>query len=136
MFDRFAATVAAGICLASCGSSSSPVAPTPSPGPPAPGPPAPGGPVTVTITTTGFSPTEVTVTPGGRVTFVNGDRFGREVISGLYHVSRDCPEVDVVGFLGPGESRDTAVLDQAKTCRFHEHANLGNPAYQGRIVVR
>lgn len=131
MFDRFAAIVAISFCMASCGSSSSPVAPTPSSGPP-----APAGPVTVTITTTGFSPTEVTITAGSRVTFVNADRFGRDIVSGLDHVSRDCPEVDVVGFLGPGQSRDTAVIEPPKTCRFHEHSNLGNPAYQGRIVVR
>ena len=35
-----------------------------------------------------------------------------------------------------GQSRETSVFEQPKTCRFHVHENLGNPAYQGRIVAR
>jgi hypothetical protein len=67
---------------------------------------------------------------------VNADRAGRDVSSGLDHNAFECPEVDVIGFLVPGQSRSTLVFEQAKTCRFHEHANVGVAAYQGRIVVR
>lgn len=135
MYVRYV-IVTAGIVLAAWACSSSPVAPTP-PTSTAPGTPAPpAGPPTVTISATGFSPLEITVPLAARVTFVNADRIGRDVVSGLDHITRDCPEVDAVGFLGPGESRETATFDQAKTCRFHEHANVGNPAYQGRIVIR
>ena len=133
---RFAIVIA-GAVLAAAGCSSSPLAPTPSAGPPGTTGPAPAAaPPTVTISATGFSPLEIAVPIGARVTFVNADRFGRDIVSGLDHNSRDCAEVDVVGFLGPGERRETASFDQAKTCRFHEHANIGNPAYQGRIVIR
>jgi plastocyanin len=125
--------VTASILLTACGSSSSPIAPTPS-DPTSPAPPA--GPPTVTISATGFSPLEITVPVAARVTFVNTDRIGHDIVGGLDHLSRDCPEVEVAGFLVPGESRETATFDQAKTCRFDDHANVGNPAYQGRIVVR
>jgi plastocyanin len=129
--------VTAGITLAAWGCSSSPVAPTPSANPPAPTAPAsPAGPPTVTVSATGFSPLEITVPVAARVTFVNTDRIGHDIVGGLDHESRDCPEVEVVGFLVPGQSRETATFDQARTCRFHDHANVGNPAYQGRIVVR
>jgi plastocyanin len=116
--------------LAACGSSSSPVAPTP----PAPTPPA--GSSTITIAATGFSPQELTVPVGARVTFVNSDRISHDVSSGLDHNSRDCPEIDAVGFLVAGQSRETSTFEQAKTCRFHEHDHIGVAAYQGRIVVR
>jgi plastocyanin len=112
--------------LAACGSSSSPTEPSG----------APSGPGTVTISATGVSPQEVTVPVGGRVTFVNSDRISHEISSGLDHESRDCPEVDVVGFLAAGQRRDTSTFDQTKTCRFHDHNNLGRAAYQGRIVIQ
>jgi plastocyanin len=121
------------IALPAACSSSSPVAPTSQP---PTGPAAPAGPTTITISATGFSPQDVTVAVGSAVTFVNADRVGRDVSSGLDHNAFECAEVDAIGFLVPGQSRSTFAFEQPKTCRFHEHANVGVPAYQGRIVVR
>jgi hypothetical protein len=58
------------------------------------------------------------------------------MLGGPDHTRLDCPEVDVVGFLVPGQSRETAVFTTPRTCEFHDHNNLGNPAFQGRIIVR
>jgi plastocyanin len=91
---------------------------------------------TVTISATGFSPQEITVPVGSRVTFVNGDSTSHEIASGLDHNSLECREVDVVGFLGAGQRRDTATFGQAKTCRFHDVNNVGRSAYQGRVVIQ
>jgi plastocyanin len=121
------------VALVAACSSSSPVAPSSQP---QPGPAAPAGPPTITVSATGFSPQEVTVPVGTAVTFVNADRVGRDVSSGLDHNASECPEVDAIGFLVPGQSRSTFAFEQPKTCRLHEHANVGVPAYQGRIVVR
>jgi len=129
VFERCVLVTAVAL-LASCSSSSSTVAPTP------PVPAAPAGPSAITLSATGFSPQEVTILVGARVTFVNSDRVSYDVSSGLDHNSRECPEIDAVGFLVAGQSRETSVFEQAKTCRFHEHANIGAAAYQGRIVVR
>jgi plastocyanin len=122
--DRFL-TFTAVAMVAACGSSSSPMSPAPTPSGPA-----------VTISATGFSPLEITIPVGARVTFVNSDRLGHEISSGIDHNVRECPEVDVIGFLGPGQSRGTGTFDQPKTCRFHDHAKVGIAAYQGRIVVQ
>jgi plastocyanin len=119
--------------LSACSSASSPVAPSASTQTP---PAGSAGPPTVTLSATGFAPREITVPVGGHVTFVNADRVGHDINSGIDHTSRDCPEVDVVGFLVGGQSRDTSVFGEAKTCRFHDHDNVGNPAYQGRIVAQ
>jgi hypothetical protein len=124
----------ASLMLAACKSGSGP-APTPlAPSPPAPAPPA--GPPTITITATGMSPAQVTVAVSGRVTFVNGDARVHELWGGVDHDHRDCPQVDEAGFLVPGQSRDTGVFTQSRTCDFHDHTNVGNPAYQGRIIVQ
>jgi plastocyanin len=125
--------------LVACGSSSSPVAPAPMPSPAPPGPvvpPPPAAPPTITISATGFSPLEITVGIGARVTFVNGDRVAHDIGSGIDHNSRECPEIDVVGFLLSGQRGETFVFEQTKTCRFHDHMNIGVEAYQGRIVVQ
>ena len=119
--------------LAACSSGSSPSGPTP----PVQAPPgASAGPPTVTLSPTGFSPQEIVVPIGGRVTFVNADRVGHDINSGIDHTSRDCPEVDVVGFLVGGQSHETSTFGEAKTCRFHDHDNIGNPVFQGRIVAQ
>jgi plastocyanin len=136
VFERSLILVAIAM-VAACGSSSSPAASPAAPTPSGPAPAAPAAePSTITIASTGFSPLEVTVPVGARVTFVNGDRVAYDISSGLDHASRECPEIDVVGFLLPGQSRETSAFDQPKTCRFHEHGHLGIAAYQGRIVVR
>jgi hypothetical protein len=127
------------IALTGCTSGSgTPTAPSPPQGqnPPPPAPTQPAGPPTVTVTATGVSPKEVTVAVGSHVTFVNGDTRVHDIWGGIDHEHRACPEIDVAGFLVPGQSRDTGVFASPGTCDFHDHTNLGNPAYQGRIIIR
>jgi plastocyanin len=88
------------------------------------------------VSATGFSPQEIIVPVGARVTFVNADRVGHDINSGIDHTSLDCPEVDVVGFLVGGLSRETSTFGEPKLCRFHDHDTVGNPAFQGRIVAQ
>jgi hypothetical protein len=128
------ALLVASLMLAACSSDSGP-APTPiTPSPPTSAPPT--GPPTITITATGVSPVEVTVGVGGRVTFINGDARAHELWGGPDHEHRDCPQVDEAGFLVPGQRRDSGVFTQPRICDFHDHTNVGNPAYQGRIIVQ
>ena len=117
------ATLAAG-----CGSASEPAAPT---APSAPG--APAGPPTITITSEGVSPREVTIEAGGRVIFVNNDRIPHDVAGGPDLTSHECPEIDEVGFLTPGRTGQTAPL--TRTCDFHDHS-FHSPIYVGKIHVR
>jgi plastocyanin len=88
------------------------------------------------VTATGFSPNEVSTPVGSRVTFVNSDSRPHDLLGGPDHTRPDCPEVDVVGFIVPGQTRETRIFEAARTCDFHDHNNLGNPAFQGRIIVR
>jgi hypothetical protein len=102
-----------------------------------PASPSPVGPTaTVRINEQGFDPTEVQVTVGTRVVFVNAGSRLPEIYSGLDHVSFECLEVDVVGLVTPGASRQTRVFESPRTCAFHDATNLGNQSFQGRIIVR
>jgi plastocyanin len=116
-----------------------PTAPTAPPQTSPPAPPAPNSPAltaSITITDRGYTPSEVTVGVGGRVTFTNADVRPHDMLGGPDHTRLDCAEVDVVGFLVPGQSRETRVFETPRICEFHDHTNLGNPAFQGRIIVR
>lgn len=117
-----------GLLAAACGSYSSPASPTAAPS-------TPVGPPTVTITANGVAPKEVTIAVGGRVTFVNNDTIPHDVAGGPDPANPDCREIDAVGFLTPGQSRQTAPLPTARTCEYHDHA-FHSPLFNGRIVIR
>ena len=118
--------------MACSGSGSAPAPNSPSATPT----PTPSESRTVTITATGVTPTEVSIVVGGRVLFVNSDSRGHELWGGIDHDNRSCPEVDVAGFLVPGQIRETGPFQTPGTCHFHDHANYGNPSFAGRIIVR
>lgn len=113
-----------------CGSSSGPTTPS-SPNPP----PGPSGPPTVTIRATGVTPREITVAVGERVLFVNSDTVPHDVAGGPEPARPDCLEIDAVGFLTPGQARQTAPLPVARTCDYHDHG-FHSPLFNGRIIIR
>lgn len=83
-----------------------------------------------------MSPLEITIAVGQRVTFVNNDTRAHDVTGGIDPNNPDCPEIIQAGFLAPGQRRDTGVFTTARTCEYHDHAMLGVPAFQGRIIIR
>jgi plastocyanin len=131
------------LATAACGSDGSapsaaaPTAPTaavPTPPPPDPAPPA--GPL-VTITPLGVTPKELTIEVGGTVAFINDDALPHDIAGGPDPANRDCPEIDVVGFLAPGQQRTTAAFTSARTCEYHDHGlHAHGTAMSGRIVIR
>ena len=112
--------------LAACGSSGS--------GPTSP-PPA-NNPFTFTITAAGVSPKEFTVPPGSRVLFVNNDTRRRNMTSDPHPEHDACPEINSVGLLNVGTSRETANMVTVRTCGFHDHDDPSNNAVLGRMIIR
>ena len=126
---------------ARCSSCAPPTAPTP----PSPTTPAAGGggtggtttpDLTITVSASGVSPTELTVPVGARVTFRNVDVRAHDFSGGPDPATPECPEIDEAGFVAAGQSRPTGVFAVMRTCRFHDHAYLGVPAFTGRIVIQ
>jgi plastocyanin len=101
----------------------------------APSAPSPGDNPVVTITATGVTPTEVRVSRFGRVTFVNNDTRAHEINSDPIDTHTDCPAVNGVGLLNPGQSGDTGTFSVSRVCGFHDHTRETDPAFKGRIVV-
>ena len=103
------------------------------------GPSTPDPPVqtnTITITASGVTPKSVQVSLGQRVMFVNNDNRPHNMTSDPHPEHDDCPDLNQVGFLSPGQSRETGNLVTARTCGFHDHDNFENNALKGRIVIR
>ena len=116
------------VIAASCGGSA-PAAPS-----------TPSNPYTITLTSSGASPKELSVPPGTRVLFVNNDARPHDMESDPHPEHTECTEINI-GLLTPGQSRETLNLVAAKTCGFHDHDNppptqaAGNQ-WTGRIVIR
>jgi hypothetical protein len=76
------------------------------------------------------------VTVGARVTFINNDTRPHAMSSDPIQLHTDCPAINDVGFLNPGQSRSTGALNVARTCGFHDHTNELDPTWKGRIIVQ
>lgn len=114
------------LLLVSCGGGSSPGGPSP----------PPSNPNMMTITSAGVSPKELTVPPGTQVLFRNTDARRHDMTSDPHPEHSDCPEINSVGVLSPGQSRETANLTAIRTCGFHDHENPDNSGLKGLIIVR
>jgi plastocyanin len=91
---------------------------------------------TITITANGVAPSTVTVSRGMQVTFVNNDSRAHEMASDPHPTHTNCPELNAVGFLNPGASRQTSNLDTVGTCGFHDHNQPQNAGLHGNIVIQ
>jgi len=92
---------------------------------------------TITIGADGVvSPSAVTITRGGRVTFVNNHNRAHDMSSDPHPEHTDCPELNQVGFLSAGQSRTSGNLNTARTCGFHDHNEPSNNSLKGRITIQ
>jgi plastocyanin len=90
---------------------------------------------TITITASGVTPQNVTVTVGSRVTFVNNDTAMHQPSSDPHPVHTDCPNINQP-ILSAGQSGTTLAVTTARTCGFHDHLNDNtNASMRGTITV-
>lgn len=121
------------ILAAGCGSGSDNGGPPNNPSPPNSPPVAT---TTVTITAAGVNPKNIVVPLGSRVTFINNDVREHEMASDPHPEHGDCLPVNDVGFLAPGQNKQTGNLTTARTCGFHDHNRAEVTALQGSILVQ
>lgn len=128
-------TVLAVGCGGGSNSGGTPTSPTNPPGPPNP-PNPPVATTTITITSAGVNPQRITVSPGTRVTFINNDSRSHEMNSDPHPTHGDCPPIDDVGFLAPGQTKLTGNLNTVGTCGFHDHNQPTVVSLQGQIIIQ
>jgi len=81
------------------------------------------------------SPKQVRVYQGSTVTFTNDDARVHDVRSDPLHLQTDCPELNAIGTLVPGQSRASDPLQHVRGCGFHDHVNEGDARYYGTVFV-
>lgn len=124
--------IAFAITAWSCGGSSSNSPTSPTQPPPANPPPSS---VTVTITGSGMSTHAVDLAAGGTLTVVNNDSVQHQIASNPHPVHTDCPAINMLGVLQPGEMRATGALTVVRSCGWHDHLNPGSASLQGTIAI-
>lgn len=122
--------------LAACGGGGNGGNPAGPSGAPESGSPGPSG-ATITIGINGaVSPSQVTIAVGQSVTFVNNDDTSHDMTSNPHPIHTDCPQINAVGRLNPGQTKSTNAFPTARTCGFHDHDRPDTPSLQGRIIIQ
>ena len=92
--------------------------------------------ITITITSSGVSPKQLTVSQGTRALFVNNDSRTRQMNSDPHPEHTDCPEINNIGFISPGQTKETGNLNAVRTCGYHDHDNPDDNRFKGQIIIR
>ncbi len=107
-----------------------------SPTTPSGGSPGASG-ATITIGANGaVSPAQVSIAVGQSVTVVNNHTSPHEIASDPHPTHTNCPSINALGNIAPGQTRLTNAFAAAGTCGFHDHADPSNAALQGTITIR
>src|SRR5262245_28496319 len=87
--------------------------------------PGPQGAV-ITLGSSGLSPGAVTIASGQSVTFVNNDSVAHQITSGPVPSYDQCPAINRVGTLAPGQQMQTGALTTARSCSFLDLMRTGD----------
>ena len=104
---------------------------TPTPTPAATPPASTPATVTISMTSSGFSPANVTVKAGTKVVFVNNDTQPHWPASNPHPTHTDLPGFDALKNINPGQSY-TFTFSKVGTWGFHDHLN---PPRGGSVTV-
>jgi plastocyanin len=88
------------------------------------------------VTSAGVSPRTMIVPNGSRVVFLNSDSRPHNMTSDPHPTHEDCPELNQIGFLNPGQQRESGNLVVSRVCGFHDHDNPGSLTLQGSITIQ
>ena len=90
----------------------------------------------ITITANGVSPKNIVILAGSQVTFTNDDTRTHDMQSDPHPEHNDCPELAQVGFLRPGESRQSGNLNTIRTCGYHDNSHEEDARLRGTITIQ
>jgi plastocyanin len=125
--------LAAGIAIvAACGGSSSSPSSNPNPGACTPSTNA----NTLVIQNNTICPSALTVTRGTQITILNSDSRTHEMDSDPHPEHTDCPELNQIGFLNPGQSRQSGNLNTARKCGMHDHSSPDTASLKATITIQ
>jgi plastocyanin len=90
---------------------------------------------TITISSSGTSPKNVTINAGGRITWINNDTVPHQPSSDPHPLHTDCPALSV-NQLNAGQQAQTAALTTVRACGYHDHLNDTNANLRGTVTIQ
>jgi len=93
-------------------------------------------PNTLVVMNNAVCPSAITVARGGQVTVINQDSTSHDMTSDPHPEHTDCPELNAIGFLNPGQTRSSNNLNTARRCGMHDHINPNSTALRATITIQ
>src|SRR5262245_9533958 len=93
-------------------------------------------PNTIVIQNNQVCPQTLTVAVGSQVTMINNDSNTHDMESDPHPEHTDCPALNQIGFLNPGQTRTSGNLTVARRCGFHDHARPDVAGLKGTITIQ
>ena len=90
---------------------------------------------TITISSSGVNPSQVTVSVGQSIRFVNNDSRAHDMASDPHPAHTACPSLNR-GSIAASQTRDSNGFGNAGTCTYHDHNEDTNASLKGRITIQ
>jgi hypothetical protein len=90
---------------------------------------------TITISADGLSDSAPRIALGQSVRFTNNDSRPHQILTTPHLVHTDCPALNQIDTLQPGQSRESGPLNERRGCGFHDHMNPDDQRFRGQVVV-
>ena len=90
---------------------------------------------TVTLGATGVSTATPRIARGQRVRFTNNDSRPHQILSTPHGTHTDCPALNEIDMLSPGQSKESGVLNEQRGCGFHDHLNPDDTRFRGQVLI-
>jgi hypothetical protein len=91
---------------------------------------------TLVIQNNAICPQTLTLSRGSQLTILNSDSRTHEMDSDPHPEHTDCPELNQIGFLNTGQSRQSGNLNIARKCGLHDHSNPDNASLKATITIQ
>jgi hypothetical protein len=90
---------------------------------------------TVTLGAGGVSNSTPRINTGERLQVTNNDTRPHQIMTTPHLIHTDCPALNSIGSLAPGQSGTSEPLTTARGCGFHDHLNPDDAAFRGQVLV-
>jgi hypothetical protein len=91
---------------------------------------------TLVIMNSAICPQSITITRGTQLTISNQDSSTHDMASDPHPEHTDCPELNQIGFLNPGQTKSSGNLNTARRCGMHDHSNPNSNALKATITIQ